>query len=108
MPIIVKVVVGNLSPSYEFTLKRDSAVINLTGAISVVMNIKNAQTGAVTGTGLALVITGLSTGKVLYSPLAAHFPSEGRYWGEVKITHSGSLPETLYKYVDFVAREDFV
>lgn len=108
MPVIVKLTVGNLSPSYEFTLKRDGTVINLTGALSAVMNIKNAQTGVVTGTGVVLTITGLLTGKVLYQPLAAHFSSEGRYWGEIKITHSGSLPETLHKYIDFVARDKFV
>lgn len=108
MPVVILLVAGNLSPSYEFTLKRDSTVINLTGATAVVMNIKNAQTGTVTATAVALTITGLLTGKVLYSPLAAHFPSEGRYWGEIKITHSGGNTETLHKYVDFVAREDFV
>lgn len=108
MPVIIQATVGNLAPSYAFTLKRNGTIINLATATSVVMNIINPRTDAITGSGVSCVVLDAANGLVQYSPLAAHFPTGGRYWGEFKITYSGALPETLNKYVDFVIRNKFV
>lgn len=108
MPVIISLVSGNLAPTYQFTLERNGVVVDLTGISTATLNIKRAKDDTVTATAYSCATSGDTNGLVNYAPLAAHFPSAGRYWGEVKIIHPGTLPEIFNNYINFVVRDDFV
>lgn len=105
MPVIIELSVGNLAPSYEFELERNSTDISLATAVSVLMNITKAKTGVVTGSNVVCTISDAPAGKIQFTPLATYFPTAGRYIGKVKINHAGTLPETLTRYVNFVVSD---
>lgn len=105
MPVIIELSVGNLAPSYEFELERNSADINLATAVNVLMNIRNAKTDELTGTDVVCTVSNAAEGKIQFTPVAAYFPSAGRYIGKVKINHAGTLPETLTRWINFAVSE---
>ena len=90
---------------FEITLQRQGADINLLNA-QVWLYITDPRTGDQTNAGHeeCTIIDG-TNGVISYSPEAGDFPTEGRFFGEAKVTFNGTLDERMTSLVTIISRE---
>lgn len=104
MAQIYRTVVGNDSPSLVITCERNDVAIDVTGA-TVTLAIRNERTGVTTNTGTqSCSLTTPASGIVTYAPSVTDFPTEDRYFGDIKIVHGSGKIEHIYEILLVIVR----
>lgn len=98
------VVQGDGAPDWQFTVKRDGVVVNLTTASKVELKIHSTVTGLITNVVDDCVVTDAANGVVTYDLKAADIAEPGVYLGDLVITWSATQPETDPDYVVIYVR----
>jgi len=92
--------IGQLFPTWEFPLMRDSRTMDLTGVTAnqislIIYNSAKTQTGTGAGT---FVINNAKPGVVTYTQQSGDMASAGTFYLRVKVNYNGSTPD----YSDYV------
>ena len=87
--------VGQLSPTWELVMMRDSRLFDLTGVSTnqlslIIYNSNKVQTG--TGAG-SFAINNIKPAVVTYSQATADMANAGTYYLRVKVNFNGTTPD---------------
>lgn len=102
----IAIVLADVLPDFVFTVQdQDGALVTLTAATAT-FSIRKAGTTTITNATPACTVTP-ATSTITYDLLTADFPRSGLYEGELAITFSGGLVQTIYKLVYMSVRSSF-
>lgn len=100
----LKLVKGDTMPNLVFTVKRGGVVVNL-GTATATFVIKPAGGGTQVNAGHdSVAMTSPSEGIITYTFNATDLATAGEYVGELKITFSEGVIQTLYDKVHMTVR----
>lgn len=96
---------GDSAPDWQFTVKRDGAVVNLTGATKVELKLHSTVDGSITNSADDdCTIDTPTSGLVTYNLKTTDTPHAGVFLGDLVVTFSPTQVETDPDYVVIYAR----
>lgn len=102
MASTIKITEDNTAPPYDITVKRGTAVIDLTNC-TVQLIIAKGSTITNTGHQTCTVVTPTS-GLIRYTAFAVDFATPGTYKGDVKVTYGDATVEVIYDQIKWKVR----
>ena len=101
----IKLVKDDSYPPLEFSVIKDGAPVDLTGA-TIVFFMKNSSTGTVKVNGGSCTTTDAANGKCRYTWGATDLDTAGDYVGEIQVTDSAGKIQTSYSQFNLIIRAD--
>ena len=103
MATSLKAVQGNTAPQYLITCDRpDGTIINLTNCtVAFFLYLNKVQVNPTTSSTSVVIQSPNTAGIIGWTPQTGDFSVKGTYKGNVVVTYSGGLVETLYNQAIF-------
>lgn len=104
---LLKGVVGNTAPQYQWQLTRDDgSIINLTGcSVKLKLYRGSTQTNSTAGHDAVTVVGAATLGFIGWQPGTGDLPTPGKYLGDVYVTYSDNSVEVIYQNVQIKVRK---